>query len=379
MKNNAIRLVCRKQKGLCIAFFLLISHCGYNQPVQDSITTISLKAIDGLQFDIVRFRVKPGGVVRLTLSNTDDMAHNLVITKPGAREEIVQAALNLGKRGPAVNYIPKSSKILQVIPVVNPEETGSITFTAPKQAGIYPYVCTFPGHGYVMYGAMYVTNGDLPDLKNDRTIPESRRLGELSASEHAGHVAPAPERFHPYQPVAPYLYRIFMPDASTASIAVSLSDDLSYCWDAGPCRLRYVWKGGFLDQKTLWPGKGDTQAKLTGALLFRDTMIYPLRMDTLQQAPSVDFKGYQLIDRYPEFHYTVDGIDVYELIHPQADGNGVRRRFKIPTAGRAVHFYTGQEAGVTYRSSTGKWGKGYVALTPDEAREFTITMTQKED
>lgn len=369
----------RKQKGLCIAFFLLISHCGYSQPRQDSITTISLKAIDGLQFDIVRFRVKPGAVVRLTLSNRDDMAHNLAITKPGAREEIVQAALNLGEWGPAVNYIPKSSKILQVIPVVNPDETGSITFTAPKEAGVYPYVCTFPGHGFVMYGAMYVTNGDLPDLKNDRAVPESRRLGELPATGHAGHIAPAPERFHPYQPVAPYLYRIFMPDASTASIAVSLPHELSYCWDAGPCRLRYVWKGGFLDQKTLWPGKGDTQAQLAGTLLFRDTKVYPLRMDTLQQTPVVDFKGYQLIDRYPEFHYTVDGIDVYELIHPQADGNGIRRQFKIPKAGWAVRFITGQDADVTYQSSAGKSTNGYVELTPDEARVFTITMTRKED
>ena len=38
-----------------------------------------------------------------------------------------------------------------------------------------------------------------------------------------------------------------MPGAGPAAIAVSLPNDLSYCWDAGSCRLRYAWQGEFLD------------------------------------------------------------------------------------------------------------------------------------
>ena len=343
----------------------------------DTVLTISLKAIAGLQFDRVRFRVKPGALVRITLENADDMAHNLVITKPGARQEIVNAALQLGERGPAVHYIPQSSAILWTIPVVVPEETGSVAFTAPAEPGVYPYVCTFPGHGFVMYGAMYVTEGALPALKDDPAIPENRRKDDSpTTTSHANH---APERFHPYEPAPPFLYRIFMPDASPAAIAVSLPHAVSYCWDAGTCRLRYAWQGGFLDQSKLWPGKGDTEAKLIGTVFFRDKTGYPLQTNPSPKPPAVDFKGYQLLDRYPEFHYSVDGVEVYELIRPQETGNGLIRRFKIPNASGPIRFLTAPDDGVRYQASAGKWADGCLELSPTEAREFTITMTKKGD
>ncbi|GAB3257205.1 hypothetical protein GCM10027347_19500 [Larkinella harenae] len=343
----------------------------------DSTATVSLKAIPGLQFDVVRFQVKPGAAVRITLENTDDMAHNLVITRPGKREEIVDAALKLGEKGPAVNYIPKSAAILWTIPVVVPEETGTISFTAPKEVGVYPYVCTFPGHGFVMYGAMYVTNGALPPLKEDKAVPETQRRAETTPQvNHAQHAA---QRFHPYQPEPPFLYRIFMPDASPAAIAVSLPNGLSYCWDAGTCRLRYAWEGGFLDQTRLWPGKGDTEAKLIGTVFFRDKTTYPIQLTGAFRTPAVDYKGYQLINRYPEFHYTVDGVDVYEQILAKEDASGLIRTFKIPKAEKAIWFITEPNDGVSYQSSGGQWEAGWLKLSPAEAHQFTITMTKKAD
>ncbi|GAB4016283.1 hypothetical protein GCM10028773_08890 [Spirosoma koreense] len=311
------------------------------------------------------------------MSNTDDMAHNLVIIKPGARQEVVDAALKLGERGPAVNYIPASAAILWTIPVVVPEGMDSLSFIAPRESGVYPYVCTFPGHGFVMYGAMYVTEGKMPALQQDMAIPPTRRTGSVPASAHAGHETTEVERFHPYRPVAPYLYRIFMPDASPAAIAVCLPHDLAYCWDAGTCRLRYAWQGGFLDQKTLWPGKGDTQAQLVGTVFYRDKSRYPLQLSPTETSPAVDFKGYRLIDRYPEFRYTVDGLAVAESIRPQPGGNGLLRRFKIVGATRSVRFVTDPDDGVVYRASAGKWENNVLVLTPREAREFTLTMTQK--
>ena len=45
----------------------------------------------------------------------------------------------------------------------------------------------------------------------------------------------------------PVVYRTFMPGASPAAFAVALPGNQFYCWDAGECRLRYVWtKGGFI-------------------------------------------------------------------------------------------------------------------------------------
>ncbi|MGV3556772.1 plastocyanin/azurin family copper-binding protein [Larkinella arboricola] len=365
--------------GGMLALLLVFVIAGGARAATDSTVTVALKAVPGLQFDVVRFRVKPGATVRITLDNTDDMAHNLVITKPGKREEVVNAALQLGEKGPAVNYIPKSTAILWAIPVVVPEETGTLSFSAPKETGVYPYVCTFPGHGFVMYGAMYVTDGALPPLKDDKAIPETRRTADTPGHTQAGHAQHAPQRFHPYQPEPPFLYRIFMPDASPAAIVVSLPHDVSYCWDAGTCRLRYAWEGGFLDQTKLWPGKGDTEAKLVGTVFFRDKTAYPIQIGAAKQSPAVDFKGYQLIDRYPEFHYTVDGVDVYERIQAKKDASGLVRTFKIPKAEKTVWFVTAPNDGMIYQSSVGQWEAGQLKLSPTEARQFTITMTKKAD
>src|SRR5690606_14891718 len=99
-----------------------------------------------------------------------------LITKPGERCAVVEAAMQLAGQGPANNYVPARSAVLWAILLVSSDQTGSITFTAPEQEGIYPYVCTYPGHGLVMYGAMYVSlNGEMPLLSEDQNIPIAAR------------------------------------------------------------------------------------------------------------------------------------------------------------------------------------------------------------
>lgn len=365
---------------LCSVFFAMQAK---GQVVKDTVVTILMKVETGLQFDVVRFNVKPGQQVKIILENTDDMDHNMIITSPGAREEVVMAALNLGEKGPVVNYIPKSVKVLWSIPVTSPHQEKILRFTAPAETGVYPYVCTYPGHGFVMYGAMYVnTTGKMPELAKDPNIPPARRGEAMSEGEknddmHAGHHMPAvPKPLHPYTPVAPYLYRVFIEGASPAACAVSLPGKLSYCWDAGTCRLRFAWKGGFLDNSDLWKGKGDALAKLVGKIFFSDHS-FPFRLDENGALPVTDYKGYQLIKRYPEFRYTVNGTLVYELIKPAADGNGLTRTFKVPGAVKPIWFVTDPLDGVTYKSSAGVWKDGILKLTAQEARNFTITMAEK--
>jgi azurin len=349
-------------------------------PAKEPVITVSLKAIVGLQYDVVRFQVKPGQEVKLILTNEDDMSHNLVFTQPGSREEVVNAALKLGASGPKMDYIPDSPKVLGYIPVLSPGQTKSVTFKAPEKPGIYPYVCTYPGHGFIMFGAMYVTTEMMPLVESDRNIPESRRKDSSLKTDnpHADHIEKNTKPVHPYTPVAPYLYRIFMPDASPASIAVHLPNNLSYCWDAGTCHLRYAWQGGFLDHTNLWQGKGDIFANITGTIFFRDKTIYPLKVNESETIQKVKYKGYQLHNRYPEFHYTLNGIDVYEQILPKEDGNGLKRTFRIPKASHTIWFVSTTEDGVTYDSSAGEWKDGKLKLSPDEARQFTIIMTRKE-
>ncbi len=191
--------------------------------------------------------------MKLIFTNNDDMSHNLVITRPGAREEVVNAALDLGDKGPGQHFIPESPKILWSIPVLSPAESKVVTFDVPAEEGVYPYVCTYPGHGFVMYGAMYVTNGDMPPIGEDQHIDASRRMestvstGKAGAHDH-GQVATGTELTrsgHPYNPVEPYMYRVFIEGAGPAAIAVRLPHGLSYCWDAGSCAFAICLDRGF--------------------------------------------------------------------------------------------------------------------------------------
>lgn len=345
---------------------------------QDTPLVIHMKVLQGLQFDVVRFQVKPGAKVKIIFSNTDDMNHNLLIVKPGTREAVVNLAQELGAQGPSVDYIPASANVLWSLPVVEPEQEKTLEFTAPLQEGIYPYVCTYPGHGLIMYGAMYVKqDAHLPDITDDGNIPPGRRQSDVSLEEdethHASHHGHGTRALHPYTPVPPYHYRVFIAGASPAAIAVSLPDSLSYCWDAGECKLRFAWKGGFLDNSDLWKGKGDALAKVQGAVFFNGAPAYPFTFKGV--APVASYKGYRLVARYPEFHYTVNGAHVYELIKPAAGGNGIVRHFRVTGHTKDVVFYAPPQKGLRYESSAGKWEEDKLLLTALQAREFSITIT----
>jgi azurin len=363
-------------KGLFLFFLIIFLRCsGPSEHFQNS---ISIKATADLQYNVVRFKVKPGSKVRITLTNVSDMSHNLIITKPGVRLDVVNAALQLVEKGPQMDYIPRIDAVLWSIPVVSPRQTKSITFTAPTQSGIYPYVCTYPGHGFIMYGAMYVTQEEiLPDIRNDLNIPESRRhndsLKDKEGAQVENRINNSP---HPYDLIPPYLYHVFIDGASPAAIAVCLPNDLSYCWDAGTCRLAFAWKGGFLDMSPLWKGHMDTSAKILGDIFYRDNTDYPIRLGETAAIPTVNYKGYRLVDRYPEFHYTLNGIDVYELIKPKADSLGLIRAFRIPHANQKLWFFINrQDDAIEYKFSTDQLENRKLALSSMEAKEFTITMT----
>lgn len=338
--------------------------------------SVSIEATEGMQYDMVRFRVNPGSRVTITLTNASDMSHNLVITEPGARLEVVKAGLALAEKGPQMNYIPKTGAVLWSIPVVPPGQNKSLTFTAPEKPGVYPYVCTYPGHGIVMFGAMYVTQEKtLPDLKNDPNIPESRRKDGATEAREPGANSKGPGP-HPYPLIPPYLYHVLIDGASPDAIAVHLPGNLSYCWDAGTCRLRFAWNGGFVDMTNLWKGHVDASAKILGDIFFRDNTEYPIRVGGSAAVPVLKYMGYRLVDRYPEFHYTLNGTDVYELIQAKEDGSGLIRIFRIPHARQEVWFLANhQDDAIQYETTAGRWENKKLRLSPADAKQFTITMT----
>ena len=111
-------------------------------------------------FDLEEFTVRAGGPVEITFENIDVMPHNVVVTRPGALEEVGRAADAEAERNPATavasGYVPKTPLVLFKTGMVQPGGTEVLSFTAPRSPGLYPFVCTFPGHWILMKGTMRV-------------------------------------------------------------------------------------------------------------------------------------------------------------------------------------------------------------------------------
>lgn len=118
-----------------------------------------------LRFDTVKFVVKAGQKVKLTLVNPDDsinlQPHNLLIVEPGKLEEVGMAA-NDELADPAFlsdrHAVPSSNYILHHTKLLLPGESETLEFVAPTVADDYPFLCTYPGHWSVMHGVMTVEN-----------------------------------------------------------------------------------------------------------------------------------------------------------------------------------------------------------------------------
>jgi len=114
--------------------------------------------VERMIYDKEMIVVQAGKTVEFRFANTDNMPHNLAIVKPGSLEEVGLLAEATARDPDAKerHYVPKSDKILLASRLIEPGQNQSLTFEAPKAPGVYPYVCTYPGHWRRMYGALYV-------------------------------------------------------------------------------------------------------------------------------------------------------------------------------------------------------------------------------
>jgi azurin len=131
-----------------------------------SVATIELKpdAKNPLGYDKTELSVTAGQKVKLTLNNTGSIApqpHNFLLLKPGKLDAVgaLANAMLADPQGMLKSYIPEAAKpdIVVNTKLVMPNMTETIEFTAPAEAGDYPYMCTFPGHWLLMRGVMHVT------------------------------------------------------------------------------------------------------------------------------------------------------------------------------------------------------------------------------
>ena len=75
--------------------------------------------------------------------------------------------------------------------------------------------------------------------------------------------------------------------------------------------------------------RGGSQARILGAKYYTAPSVFPLRIGNPDSEPRVEFKGYTLLNKLPQFHYSVDGVPVREWIAPLTNELGLCRTFRI--------------------------------------------------
>ena len=123
---------------------------------------LELTGTDQMQYNTKALEVTAGEKVSLTFKHIGvlqkvAMGHNVVILKAGTP---IPAFATKAMQAAATDYIPADEESKKAIvantKVLGGGESQTITFTAPAEAGDYPYLCTFPGHFALMQGVLKV-------------------------------------------------------------------------------------------------------------------------------------------------------------------------------------------------------------------------------
>lgn len=119
-------------------------------PAAGAARTIEIQGIDAMKFSVTNIDAKPGETIRVVLHAVGTMpkmvmAHNWVLLKKTAD---AQAFANASALARDTGFIAPAQKVhvLASTSLVGAGEKTEVVFTAPKVAGKYPYLCTFPGH-----------------------------------------------------------------------------------------------------------------------------------------------------------------------------------------------------------------------------------------
>ena len=181
--------------------------------------------------------------------------------------------------------------------------------------------------------------------------------------------------------------RFPLPGATAAAIAVGLPRQgkvpgISYCFDAADCRLVYAWQGGFLDLSGSL-GKRMEYPRLLGEIFYRATR-FPLRIGDRDRIPARRFRGYRMVEGFPEFRYEIDGLDIREHIVPSRSGSGFVHEFRIERVDRSMWFVVDENQAVGWTSTVGEFrrtedGKrGELDIPRGENVRFDVSVIRHE-
>lgn len=120
--------------------------------------SISITGNDASKYSITEFEVLPNQEITLEFyyDGSMKMKHNIVILDKGTDSESFSMKSASSIDNDYITTDPQF-KIIAKTAMIGPKEKDSITFTTPSEPGVYPYVCTFPGHYFIgMKGKMIV-------------------------------------------------------------------------------------------------------------------------------------------------------------------------------------------------------------------------------
>ena len=341
--------------------------------IQASMSQISAEELDikistlhgKMKYDIESFQVKPGTKVRLTLTNTDEMQHNLLILTPGEGKplEVAQKAWVLGAEAVKKAFVPDSPDVLFHTKIVDPQLSDTITFTAPEKEADYPYVCTLPGHAFSMKGIMRVSKVSAPPVK--------------AAAEKDD----AKAKFHLHVMDEPVVVRAFVDGGPARSISVGLPVGINYLFDAEACYVCLGWTGMFLD---VGPNvgvnagdRGGSWCKILGDKFELGDSGFPLSLGARDVKHVVKFSGYRVRGKdVPQFFFTIDGQRVTQTIQAATEGVGIQSEFEFERDPGKVFYYVSPQ-GLQLSSSAGTWESGRLEVPAGAAKKFSVTIVRQ--
>jgi azurin len=138
-----------------IAAFAGVATVGSAQkPATPPARTINITVsdpVDGnMTYSVSQIVAKPGERLRVVLTSLATlpkmvMGHNFVLLRAGVDPKAFSEEAASARE---TDFIPMARKaqIVAYTSLIGPGERDEITFTVPKIAGKYPYLCTFAGH-----------------------------------------------------------------------------------------------------------------------------------------------------------------------------------------------------------------------------------------
>jgi azurin len=136
-----------------------------------------------MSYDVSELVITPGAQVKIIFENIDDMPHNMVFFQPGTdvvavSNEQMQRPEEALKR----NWLPEDPRMWLHSKMLMPKQTEEIVFKAPEKPGIYPFVCTFPGHAVTMQGRLkiFAPGPQLTSLRYQVYLGDWKKLPDFS-------------------------------------------------------------------------------------------------------------------------------------------------------------------------------------------------------